>query len=560
MQKTIYFIKNNYGWLILVFYGIFLMMYKNEGSFLGDEATYSQIAKESLSSGSYFTLHWKGDLWFEKPPILIWLTALVFELFGISELSAHIVSGFFGISSAVIIYFIALELFRNKLAGFFSGFSFLTTPIILLYFRVNMMDLPVGSFISLAVLALIKIIRGKNDKWWLIFGLSSGLAVMTKSIVGLFPFIILTAAAFVYQRRGVVKNKFFFYGTGVFLVIVIPWHWFMSVKFGSFFWNDYLGFHIWERFQKPILPFPWEGNSPWSYPKLIAGRSGSWFFVVLIFFVSLSLVYLNLFFKNKSVFKRESLADWIKTQKREWIFLSGWMIIVTMPFFIASTKLPNYMVLFFYPWSLVAGGFLGSIFVRRKIKMLWLISSVSLLNFLPLFRLRLSDYGEAHPLIPKFLIRYWGLNDAMLVYLFLITVVFAAIIFIRFKKSYSIIFFVSLFIILGFNALVPFNPYRNEFIKKLGSDLSSVSGDKPIDLYFIMKPDQFSFHCVGAYYIPLGSKIRRISRQEIETLPFKGIFNNRFCFIEKDSVDEEMAKEAILRYREGVVVNCLVLL
>ena len=85
---------------------------------MGDEATYSQIAKEMLTDHSFFTLHWKQQVWLEKPPLIIWLTVLAFKFFGISETSAHIFPGIFGILSAInrlfIIYSSKTYHFRSQ--------------------------------------------------------------------------------------------------------------------------------------------------------------------------------------------------------------------------------------------------------------------------------------------------------------------------------------------------------------------------------------------------------------------------------------------------------------
>ena len=50
-----------------------------------DEAIYAQVAKEMVSSGDWITPHWNQQEFFQKPPLLIWLTALLFKVFGISE-------------------------------------------------------------------------------------------------------------------------------------------------------------------------------------------------------------------------------------------------------------------------------------------------------------------------------------------------------------------------------------------------------------------------------------------------------------------------------------------
>lgn len=238
-----------------------------------DEATYSQIAKEALLKNSFLTPTWQQQPWFEKPPFIIWLTALSFKLFGVSETSAHLFPGIFGILSSIVLYKIGKELFKDSLAGFFAGFIFLTTPLILLYNRAVMMDIPVGFFISLSALAILKLTSKNKGAWWLVYFGAMGFGVLTKSIIGLLPLTFLVFYAFNKQSLAFLKNKDFYKGFGLFFIIALPWHIYMSLKFGLTFWNDYLGFHIWTRLNSQIFPYPWEDANNFGYLKLLLLRS-----------------------------------------------------------------------------------------------------------------------------------------------------------------------------------------------------------------------------------------------------------------------------------------------
>jgi predicted membrane-bound mannosyltransferase len=57
-----------------------------------DEAIYAQVSKEMARGGGWLTPHWAHRPWFEKPPLLIWTTALLFKLFGVSEFCARAAS------------------------------------------------------------------------------------------------------------------------------------------------------------------------------------------------------------------------------------------------------------------------------------------------------------------------------------------------------------------------------------------------------------------------------------------------------------------------------------
>jgi 4-amino-4-deoxy-L-arabinose transferase-like glycosyltransferase len=570
IKRFVIFIRNNFPWIMLVLYGLFIIFYKWSGSFMGDEAIYSQVAKESLSNHSYLVLHWKGQLWFEKPPLIIWLTALSFKFFGISETSAHIFPGIFSILSAAILYKLGKELFKSKLAGFFSGFVFLTSPIIFLYSRVNMMDIPAGMFLALSFFAIWKIFEG-HSKWWIIFGLTLGLTVMAKGVVGLLPLLALAPLVIIFKKRDAAVNIYSVLGLLIFLAIGAPWHIFMSLKFGMAFWKDYFGFHIFERFFYPILPYPWENNSWLAYFKLFFERSGIWIWIFAILalgiLASLLISFLNrqkYFTKNYkagNILKKINYSywmSWTRDRKNQLIFLSVWFLAVFLPFFLAETKLPNYMILAYFPMAILTGGFLDYIFESLKLKALLFLSALSLLNFLPSFRLRASDFGEAHILFPKILVRYLNLSDTGLIWILILSLVLILVFFQFFRKKPAYILNFSLFILIGMNLLVPFNPYRNEFIKGLGRDISSLSQNQLVVLYTLTKPAQYSFNNVGAFYLPVGSKIESLGKRQLDIKPKNETKDNQFCFIEKSFASKQAVNESILPYNEGTVVNCSV--
>src|SRR5581483_2308040 len=55
-----------------------------------DEARYAEIAREMLARGDWLIPHLNYVPYVEKPPLLYWLTALSFRLFGLSEFAARL--------------------------------------------------------------------------------------------------------------------------------------------------------------------------------------------------------------------------------------------------------------------------------------------------------------------------------------------------------------------------------------------------------------------------------------------------------------------------------------
>ena len=56
-----------------------------------DEARYGEIAREMLALRDFIVPHLNYVAYVEKPPLLYWLTALSFRIFGINEFAARLV-------------------------------------------------------------------------------------------------------------------------------------------------------------------------------------------------------------------------------------------------------------------------------------------------------------------------------------------------------------------------------------------------------------------------------------------------------------------------------------
>ncbi|HEY8185550.1 MAG TPA: glycosyltransferase family 39 protein, partial [Pyrinomonadaceae bacterium] len=147
-----------------------------------DEAIYAQSAKEMANNGDWITPHWNGKEFFQKPPLLIWLTAFLFKIFGVSETSARAVSAFSGIGVVLLTLLLARRFF-DELPAVVAAVALLVSAPMFQFARSGTMDVLLTFFILLAVYAYVK--TTDNARWWLVVGLGCGLAVMTKGAAAL---------------------------------------------------------------------------------------------------------------------------------------------------------------------------------------------------------------------------------------------------------------------------------------------------------------------------------------------------------------------------------------
>ncbi len=157
-----------------------------------DEATYAQVAHETLHSHRIFDLTWNGAPYVKKPPLLFWMVAGSFRILGESELAARVPSVIAGIGTLLLIYLIAAPVI-----GRFGALFASLIPLSFYFFiarggRECATDAPLLFFSTLAIYALI---RGPDRRVWLVLcGMACGLAILSKGLAGMLPVIVAAGA------------------------------------------------------------------------------------------------------------------------------------------------------------------------------------------------------------------------------------------------------------------------------------------------------------------------------------------------------------------------------
>ena len=242
----------------LVFCGVLLFLGRiNEIGLANDaDAWYAQKAWEMLRTGSYMIVYYLGAPSFINPPFPIWLQALSLKLFGeTSAFAAVLPSALMALATVVLTYRIVEKLFGNRWVAFLSGMILIFPGFYLDNARRAQVDVPL-TFLILAVL-YCGLKAEKNPKWYLVGGLLTGFGILTKSVMGLFPLIIL----FVYllmtgQGRRMLGGYAFL---GVVLALGVGGSWFVIgyLEFPEQFVN--------EQFKQNLMSRSQAANTGWYF-------------------------------------------------------------------------------------------------------------------------------------------------------------------------------------------------------------------------------------------------------------------------------------------------------
>jgi 4-amino-4-deoxy-L-arabinose transferase-like glycosyltransferase len=213
-----------------------------------DEAIYGVIARNLLSHPG-LTLHYAGQPWFEKPPVLFWLMAASSSFFGMTEFALRLPSAFFGISAVALQYLAGLRL-SGRLAGVAAAIFLLGVPQFVAYSRLAMMDVPLT---VLGMLSFVLLLYGGRRTLPVMFaGISFGLAILTKSAAALLFIPGLVAIALASHGLRFFWSKEMLWGAASTLVIALPWHIWAAVSYGRSFLGPYFVFQLLRRFAEPI--------------------------------------------------------------------------------------------------------------------------------------------------------------------------------------------------------------------------------------------------------------------------------------------------------------------
>jgi len=199
-----------------------------------DDAYYAQKAKEIFLSDSLWVVTWKGVTHlFDNPPLPFWLTGLAYKIFGVSGYAAIFSSAIFGVLIVCLTYFLCNHLYKDNWMSFLAAFVLIFPGMFLDSSRRGMLDITLAFFVTAAMYCLIKSL--KNKRFFLLYGLMTGCAVLTKSVLGFFPILIGIVFMFWYGRFKKLFDPGFMIGVAVAILVGCSWYvvnWYM---FGDLF-------------------------------------------------------------------------------------------------------------------------------------------------------------------------------------------------------------------------------------------------------------------------------------------------------------------------------------
>ncbi len=343
-----------------------------------DEGRYSEIPREMLERMDFITPTLNYVKYFEKPPLIYWLNALSFSLFGQNEFAARLPCACAGLLTILAVYWLGRELFGRR-TGLLAAVVLGSSAGFIPQARIPLTDMPLTLGLTLCLGAFILAVRDDGPRKGLYYHLAyagAALAVLAKGLIGIvFPGAILFLFMLVRKRWGLLREMRLLTGIPLFLLIAAPWFILVSLhnpEFARFFF-------IHEHFERFLTKVHRRYQPAWFFIPVLVGTMLPW-----SFFLPVAL-------RQAWRERREERGDTLA-------WLAVWAGFIFLFFSKSSSKLVPYILPVFPPLALLIAWAVESALERGLASLRSTILAVSVLLLvlaggLPLYAM-LSTRGD----------------------------------------------------------------------------------------------------------------------------------------------------------------------
>ncbi len=240
-----------------------------------DEGRYAEIGREMLRSGDWIVPHMNGLPYFDKPPLLYWLTAASLRVFGLHAWAARMVPALCAFLTVLGTFWFVARIFGAR-AGFLAGLALSLMVGFLQCGRFLIIDGLLTLTVAGGLFAAYEAIRTDRLRrnWWVLSAVFCALAVLAKGPIGV-VLIVFPMVGFVWLDRDASRPslRHWLGYAAVALAVSLPWYVTMSVREPAFV-REFIVEHHLLRFVGPdfhaapwwfYFPVALVGCLPWTF-------------------------------------------------------------------------------------------------------------------------------------------------------------------------------------------------------------------------------------------------------------------------------------------------------
>lgn len=318
-----------------------------------DEPRYGEIAREMLELHDWVTPHLNYVKYFEKPPLVYWLTAITLHCFGTGELVVRLWPALFGLLGIGL-----ADALGRSMYGVWTGHAaaalLATTPLYFGLSQIVILDMPLSTLMTVALAAFWFAYTapdaGRRRLWVSLLYVATALAVLTKGPVA----IVLTGGiivAFLLARSDLAALRWALspLDSGLFLLIALPW--FLLVSYRN---PEFVDFFVFKQHVARFLT-PDEHQQP------------LWFFVPI---VGAGMLPWSVFLLAPRALGRFCMRVATRRTSAATLFCVLWASVVFAFFSLSGSKLATYILPMFCPLALLAARFFEQVIASHRASVL----------------------------------------------------------------------------------------------------------------------------------------------------------------------------------------------
>jgi 4-amino-4-deoxy-L-arabinose transferase-like glycosyltransferase len=285
-----------------------------------DEPRYAAVAREMARSGDWVTPRLWGEPWFEKPPLLYWMSGVAFRMGLGPEMAPRLAVAALAAAFLGFYWWILRREFGTR-SAWYAVLILGTSAGWIAFSQIGVTDMPLSVTFSAAMLLALPWIAKGDGRPLPFTAALLGLAVLAK---GLVPLVLAIPLLMRGRPRDLVRWRV----AAPFLIIALPWYILCYLRNGRafldvFFWQQQFG-----RFTSPAL----QHSQPW------------WFYFPVILAGLLPWTPLAALLPNR--------GNWREPRRA---FLLAWALFGLLFFSMAVNKLPGYVLPLLPPICILMG-------------------------------------------------------------------------------------------------------------------------------------------------------------------------------------------------------------
>jgi 4-amino-4-deoxy-L-arabinose transferase-like glycosyltransferase len=296
-----------------------------------DDSYFAHEGKEMVRTGDWWNVRFNGEFILAQGPMFPWLEACSFQILGVNDRAAKVPSALLGFATILLMYFLTIELNGDSWLALMSMLVLASTQFFLKNASHAMTDVPFTFLFALAIFFYTKGLR-KSSAYLVFMGFPLGLAMLMRSVVGLLALGIVLTHVLLTKRYKLLSSPRLICGVAIALVLPAIWYISQYQLHGAAFFVSHLQF-LGSKLHAEGASGGWK--TIFAYPLALLKYYWPWLPFLIAGFVM-----------------EARAASRAKDQTA--ILLIVWVLFVVVPFSLAETRYPRYIMAVFPAFTILS--------------------------------------------------------------------------------------------------------------------------------------------------------------------------------------------------------------